>query len=1135
MEISITHYSSANEIESELQQRFQQVKWIGELDLSREQLDMLAGALRAYGERDGMLSIKRIDGFPPHTFVTSMVFTARYAEFADDETPAFWRKYAQMVWGFADADQQFQKVCREHFRRVRALLEEKYDLYFPHKQDAFGQDVVGGIYTHAIIPSYLEDDFAKWVVERFTKEADWTELGEASIEEITARIRGHNSLAYVRKRLRHFIEDDSTIETAARLIQTMALAVDEVTLGKRAEDVAEMLSRVERAVWDELRPLLIEVQDRQMRASTRRPLRMTAKAQLTWDLAQNSRAFALRVESCYVSGETAPDRLVWADSIAGLSRYSQHVEVYPTRTESGWLVEHAYIPDVQPGGYAAAVAWVEQEDRVLGEPLVVPALPERDLLMFEIDADDRYAQLIDPMRVKDGRYVICSAVQPRLTQPQNESEIVCEAQIAPLAPLAEKGLTFAGIYQLTLPAMIRIDDDTVYLRYRRSSLRGRLEGHSVVGIAAWATPVFTDMPRLRITSGSRFFHRDDLAAVRVRLTADPGTPHEIVLGPDNTTEDGDDLVVDLSRPMQGVFGNIELNVLRDVSRLLPDPLRFALLPTGVVVEGPASDGYYTIDTPPRMTISGISSEDVESSYGKINRSDDRVSVEWRNPLEPTTVQLIFDAVRVPLTWDVQWRHVWIDPGAARLIRADLNATTLRIRGGRYERFAIHTEQWGRREVELDARGNFEKVLSRSTLRDLLLDCPVSRVAVTASDGRTTWPLFTFIKGELGDFDTLPPLIQIAVHTARYAPTQPGGRWLNTGIEPVSLLALPPDKLSVVPSANVGALGPILEAMKQANEMPYEALAGGAFPEAIPLRLRLANSTQWLSIASNNMPSGDGEGTGEVALSPADAGRSVELPVKFIVRWTHRESGCEVTLHPQASHQRLLQCTECGSLLVDNLSAKARHSHGRGLNVRHNDLSHPTGAELEVDSAEWIREGWSPDLSRVVDRDVIRTYRMHRQRYEHEGSPDPLSVNGYRAAVDEWVRSLSNSVRYDALISLKDLRIGYVAEEIVGQGNGLDDGLVRRVLLVLMRALPEKPDDSWYRLDRNLLAMAFICRTVARGLKIWEQLASKDVLLPNLKLAIDACPTLTAWAFALTEAYLNQLTKLQTIGIQHESD
>lgn len=1134
MVLSITNRSSASEIENTLSEHFRRVKWIGEIDLSRDQLDVLACALRAYGERDGRLNISRIDGFLPLTFIASMVFTARYAEFEDDETPAFWRKYAQMVWRFKDADQQFQNVCREHFRRVRVLLEEQYDLYFPHKLGTFGQDVVGGIYTHAIVPSYLEDDFAAWIVERFTKEPDWADLGEASIEAIAARIRGHSSLAYIRKRLRHFIEHDSTNETAARLVHTMALAVDEVKLGKQAEEVGAMLSLVERAIWDQLRPLLVEVRDRQSKATARRASRAQAKAQLAWDLKRHK--MTLHVESYHVAGETAPDRLVWADSMDGLTSYSRHVAVYPTRTESGWLVEHAHIPDVQPSGYIAAVAWVDQEDRILGEPIAVSGLPEGDVLFFEMDAEERYAQLVDVARIKDGRYIICSVTQPKLTQARDGLEIVCQEQIAPLTPLAEKGLTVAGIYEIALPATVELGDDRIQLRYRRSSLRGRLEGHAVAGIAAWATPVFTEMPRLRITSGALFFQHDDLTTVRVRLTAGTGTTHEIALEAHNTTADGDDLVVDLNGPTEGIVGNLELTVLQDISRLLPDPLRFALLPPGVVVEGPASDGYYTVDTPPRATILGIPSEQVDPDFGQIVFSDGEVVVEWRDPLMPTRLNLDVNSTRVTLEWNVLWRHAWIEPKAAKLIRADLDATTLQIRGARYEQFAIHLERWGRRPINLDARGTYEEKISRTTIRDLLQDCPASRVAVTASDGRTIWPLFTYVSGESGDFDALPPLVQTAVYTARYAPTRPGGRWQKSGIDPTALLALPPDKLSSELAANVGAVGKILEAMKQSNEMSYKALAGWAFPEVLPLRLRLANSTLWLPITSNDLPGGDGEGAGEVILSPSDAGRSVELCVKFFVHWTYSDPEYKVTIAPQGNHQRLLQCTECGGLLVDNISANARHSHGRGWNVRHHDLSQPTVAELEVDAVEWTREGWSPDLSRVVDREVVRT-RIYGQRYKHDGTPDLLSANGYRGAVDEWVRNLANATRRNALNELKNSGLGDLVKKSLEEELKSEANATAEPLLKLLAALPAKPEDKWYYLDRNLLALAIIVRSMARGLSHWTRLGelrNEETLLRDLALAVDACPTLTTWAFALVEAYLSQLTRLHNLGRYHES-
>src|SRR5690606_8218484 len=141
--------------------------------------ELLCKTVRLLGKQGDVVNVQRI---PDLLLMTTMVFTARYAEFADDETPSFWRPYARMVWRLDDADQNFQQTCRRRFRSARARLEDEYDLFFPHKIDWHDQEVVSGIYMHAILPSYLEDDFAQWLVGLWKQGETWARSADLPVE-----------------------------------------------------------------------------------------------------------------------------------------------------------------------------------------------------------------------------------------------------------------------------------------------------------------------------------------------------------------------------------------------------------------------------------------------------------------------------------------------------------------------------------------------------------------------------------------------------------------------------------------------------------------------------------------------------------------------------------------------------------------------------------------------------------------------------------------------------------------------------------------------------------------------------------------------------------------------------------------
>ncbi|GAF97126.1 unnamed protein product, partial [marine sediment metagenome] len=182
---------------------------IGEIPFSRRSFEYICDLIQQRYIKNGRNKITQV---PPALFVASMVFCARYSE---EEARKFWEPYADLVWK-TKSDQYFQAVCRKHFLASKSFLLENYDFLFPIINEG---DVVRPIYYQAVIPYYLQSKFAKWLVERFEQLLDF------SIDDLPNVLQKEKSLDYVPPRLRNFVQQSETRDTAAKLIQQMAKAI----------------------------------------------------------------------------------------------------------------------------------------------------------------------------------------------------------------------------------------------------------------------------------------------------------------------------------------------------------------------------------------------------------------------------------------------------------------------------------------------------------------------------------------------------------------------------------------------------------------------------------------------------------------------------------------------------------------------------------------------------------------------------------------------------------------------------------------------------------------------------------------------------------------------------------------------
>jgi hypothetical protein len=1115
--------TSVREAEAYLQDQLGHIDWIGELDLSQDDSRNLCRIMRGIGKQGETVSFGRI---PPAVLITSMVFTARYAEFTDDETPAFWRKYAQDAWHLEAADPSFQQRGRDAFRNARTTLEKQLGLYFPHRLQLHEQDVVGGVYMHAILPRYLEDDFARWLYRLWRRAEDWSTLVDAPTGDLIAQLRADPSLESVRPRLRHFVKRDETCNTAARLAQKLAQAALLYEEGTAPDEIRERLTHVERGIWDALLEELSRDQESRKRAPGRHP---GPRADWAWNL--DLGASALRVSNVRLSTEQPPARIMWVPDGELPANESQSVAVNPWQVPDGWLIDPVFIDRVSPHG---CIFVLDESDQHIGESLPVPPLPEAEIAFFRPKGDGEYALLTDISRVVDGDWYVSMTEQVEIRAAPDGPPLSAVCPVTPMDAYRAQGHKSAGRYNLRLPVTIVIDGEADDLRPRRTYLNVRLVGDHVVGLTDAGLPVFHYAPLdVRIISATAL-SADRLRQLRLRLAREGELPTELRL--DNAIQVSDtEVMAPLDGQIMDQGGVYSLMLLQGVARVLPEPLRFAVLPSNVRIESPEANGYYTVSTPPVARLLGVQQDQVLIDSGLVSSETDGIRITWSDPLQPCRIQLRCAHALIPLGWDVRWTHAWAEPQYVdkTLTDEDLASATLHLRGAPRQSFDLKVGEGGPRSVQLSAYGRYDTPIRDDQLSEMLRAYLGGRIPVHATDGRSEWALFTLIRRDMAAFEALPALVKRAIRSARELKRVRGRHRPSLDSQTLaSLLALPPDELDGLP---VEGLSPALKAIRDAHQQPPEGLKAGRPPSAFPVELEIINSSECITVLTARpcRESGNGEGKllVERPVALPDGVERVREPLSIEVMWQAAEAADQVRVQIHTRDIALRQCSVCHQFFVDDPKTRMWHSHGRGWSAQHPDPGCEDYALVAIFRAKPrdALAAWQPTFSHALDRAAVRTLRIYnRDRAKQEPQDDLYTRQGYRYAVAEWALRLGQAETQkalDKLVSDETKQRTLRAREQLIANRDTTQSLTVSALSYLAEELKPQEDDSWYTLDMLMLLVAMACRAAAYNIPEYGWLSEEmpdQWLNETLTLAQTACPHLLAWAFAWTELYFAAL-------------
>ena len=747
------------EWEAYLRAQFVTITWIGQINLTQRDFLDMCNAIQTEAREPNYFT-KIIESqpqlVPPAVFATTMVLSARYAELKPSEAiDEFWTPYLRTVWSL-EYSKNFYARCKKRFNQVTSILEEAFDFDFPrtHKDS---EGVVTPLFRHALIPNYMQGDFAHWICK------NWESILIASGDQdmLSNYLQQDKSLAAYSQRLHQFITGRKTMEAAIPLITNMAAAISLYRQDRESPTaIAELLSGtpIEKELWGQIQQQLDTLEERI--TSTVR----TAKSKLTWIWSLDKDELNLRVQNVVVRTDTrlegVPDRLVWlASSDSDPVRADIEVEVTPWRMKTGERIIHDAVFQEADGPVEGCIVLLTDTDEIV-QVLDVPPHPGGRWRFFRLAQQDTYGVPVELNQITQGEWLVC-AEGPLTFIDDLDEPIIPTAHLTVPYPL-DRTYRWAARLNLTLPAKIIAEDVQVdLLDTKRGQEGARLPfvvGDSLIsGLSPWIQPTFaTNDIALHIDGdGERLLKQVTLWVQGQDGWRDQRTLAELrQCGDIEVTADG--LQIDLTAclPLRPNLYSLELR--ESLRPIYPVPLLFAVVP-GLAVEPPRNDCLYTPVNPPSVSLKGIDESCIVRDKGLVvtPMMDGGISVTWLELRHDLFLSLRFGNSAVSLGWSVPRFAAWLDPRPpqAFVTLEELQRTTLlgTSAGVQLDSFDISIPGQVGRRFPLQ-RGRYRGCLGQTQLYDMLRHERSPRIPVTITVHEQSW--------RLADVHTRPELPHI---------------------------------------------------------------------------------------------------------------------------------------------------------------------------------------------------------------------------------------------------------------------------------------------------------------------------------------------------------------------------------------
>ncbi|NMC84200.1 MAG: hypothetical protein GYA58_02830 [Anaerolineaceae bacterium] len=719
-------------------------EFVGDLPISDQAYKQLVEYIRRNAQKDGMIDPKKV---PPVLYLISMVFCARYSE---SDARAFWSPYARMTWGLESASASFQPRCRKHFINCRNDLHQALSLDFDYQKRG---DVVRPVYQHAIIPSYLQVHFAEWLVNNFES------VMQYSSEQLPMILQNEKSLDYVPQRLRDFIRDEKTNETAARLITRMSNAIRLFHETERTDAVESVISSsIEKSLWQAIYKTLNIDQSRLMKLR-----KITPRLEWCWDCEEEE--LFLNLSNIRSNRSEKPDCVTWVDKETEyLKGKGVLAKIYPWRMKSGdWEVDPIRV---EAEGLLDGSILVLSEEFDLNknkqgqtEHIIferdVPQM-EKPLMFFRVKSrkDKNNIALHKSQIDSEGKWIVAASESFQITDETGNKVTPHSLNLPSL--LMKSGFIQAGLYNIQSPVTVQVGERIIVFKGLEDQLElnPSLEGkEKVSGLAPDVPPVYCSQEVAFQFSFDQQAHPLQRTWLTIRRSGE--LVQSILL---SSLQSGNKLkvkenqfTIELDSYLEQP-GAYSLNLLHNMKPLLDEPVQFAWLPEEVEILGPDLDTCYSPLNPLGITIKGIPVEQIMPIYdekAKIFTEEGNIKIEWRNlRRSQCRFAINWEGSLISFCWKVNRVSAWIEGGSNKeqVFEGQEQNVVLQVRGQPKEEFSWIIRDLGKsRKTQLNAKGEFTEKYVETEIRDMLFESDQAQSTVLIAIRDYTWDLFKYCK------------------------------------------------------------------------------------------------------------------------------------------------------------------------------------------------------------------------------------------------------------------------------------------------------------------------------------------------------------------------------------------------------
>lgn len=732
-------------IESWIQERLVRVEFIGQLPIKEKDFYSICSVIQTYFLDGEKVYIKRV---PTALYVTSMVFAARYS---GQNVRNFWKPYSKLVWSQEKASQYFQNRCRKKFHHSIITLEKRFDLVFPQRTEG---DVVRPVYRHAIIPYYLQDDFAHWLKDK------WELILDIPKAELVDQLILDSSFRYLPPTLKRFISGEETKDTANNLIINISTAAELYAEDKDAEKIDLLLREnpIERDLWHEL------LKEYHKKRKEEKPKKASHKIDWVWNLLENE--FQLRIQNIFVSGDEPPDQLVWASQDQEPHQADNVKRIIPWQQEQGWVVDKVILT---PGEINGQIILLGNQGTILGA-YQIPQIPEDEPVMFFRPIYNNTLGVpvkISANSIKEGNWVISKMPNIQFQSSNKGKCDLVESLPVPRLLTAIAEHKDAGFYDIEPPFKIHRDKlelasfDQQTTRSGEPKIIGS-DNNQIRNISSNIPQVFIDPdisliipdPSNHVLNSGTLWIQSSTETIIHRL--EDLREKKVV----NYDEGNKKLIINLGKLIPKRIATYSVQIRIGLNPVFSGPIEFGYLP-GVSFEPPESNQIYFPGNLPYCEATGFSLDNVKArSTTRLTEDDSgRIKIYWKDLRDDPELALEKDGERVLLVWEVPRFYVHLTPSrniysltefesskiTAQSTEADIKKFSLKIRDSR-----------NKREIALNSDGTYTSEIKIDPIIDLIKEDSTTNKILDVHFGTEHWKLAEIHEG----IDLKKPQIEI---------------------------------------------------------------------------------------------------------------------------------------------------------------------------------------------------------------------------------------------------------------------------------------------------------------------------------------------------------------------------------------